>query len=109
MSETEIADVIYQYGEERFSRRIARRIVEARQSNQPVETTFQLASIVRRSVPRKKNERVHPATKTFQALRIKVNGELEILENFIRDSVELLKTERQNGNHHIPFTGRQNC
>ena len=91
LTETEIADVIYQLGEERYSRRIARRIVAAREAGEAVRTTGQLASLVRRSVPRRKNERVHPATKTFQALRIKVNDELEILERFIRDAVEVLK------------------
>ncbi len=90
MSETEIADMIYKLGEERFSRRIARRIVSAREAGDPVKTTGQLADLVRRSVPRKRNERVHPATKTFQALRIKVNRELDVLEQFIRDSVEVL-------------------
>lgn len=91
LTETEIADMIYEYGEERHSRRIARRIVAARESGEPVKTTKQLADLVRRSVPRRRNERVHPATKTFQAVRIKVNGELDILERFIRDSVESLK------------------
>jgi len=91
LSETEIANVIYEFGEERFSRRIARRIVKARESGEPIETTTQLAEIVRRSVPKRKNERVHPATKTFQALRIYVNGELDILEDFVRDTVDLLK------------------
>jgi 16S rRNA (cytosine1402-N4)-methyltransferase len=76
LNEKEIANVIYELGEERFSRRIARRIVEARKSGEPVETTKQLAELVRRSVPRKKNQRVNPATKTFQALRIKINREL---------------------------------
>lgn len=91
MSETQIADMIYEFGEERFSRRIARRIVNAREAGDPVKTTGQLADLVRRSVPRKRNERVHPATKTFQALRIKVNRELDVLEQFIRDSVDVLR------------------
>ena len=93
LSQEEIANVIYQYGEERFSRRIARRIVERRDRGEPVKTTFELVDLVKRSVKRRKNEKIHPATRTFQALRIAVNGELEILEQFIRDSIDLLKKD----------------
>ncbi len=92
-SETEIADLIYLYGEERFSRRIARRIVEARESGRPVETTKQLADLVLSSVPGRKKDAIHPATRTFQALRIAVNGELEILDDFLRDAVDVLKAD----------------
>ncbi len=92
LSEFEIARIIYEYGEERLSRRIARRIVEKRERGEPVRTTKELASLVERSVKRGKNDKIHPATKTFQALRIAVNGELEILEQFIRDSIDILKT-----------------
>lgn len=91
LSEEEIANVIYQYGEERFSRRIARRIVEKRERGEPVKTTGELAALVKRAIPKKGKDKIHPATKTFQALRIAVNGELEILEKFIEDSVDLLK------------------
>jgi 16S rRNA (cytosine1402-N4)-methyltransferase len=80
--ERELADVIFQYGEERFSRRIARALVTAR-SAQPVETTGQLAQIVRRAVPSRGYQRIDPATRTFQALRIWVNRELEGLEQFL--------------------------
>jgi 16S rRNA (cytosine1402-N4)-methyltransferase len=90
LSETEIADVIYNYGEERFSRRIARRIVERRNAGTPVSTTSELASLVRSAVPKSKKEKIDPATRTFQALRIAVNRELEVIEPFIRDSVSLL-------------------
>lgn len=93
LSEEEIANVIYQYGEERFSRRIARRIVERRNEGNPVKTTSQLADIVIKSVKRSKKDRTHPATRTFQALRIAVNKELEILERFLRDCVDLLKKD----------------
>lgn len=93
LSEEEIANIIYQYGEERFSRRIARRIVERRNDGNPVTTTFELADLVKRSVKRSRNDKIHPATKTFQALRIAVNDELEILEDFLRDSIDLLKTD----------------
>ena len=89
-AEEELADVIYRYGEERFSRRIARRIVEARASA-PVRTTGQLADIVRRAVPRKGYQRIDPATRTFQALRIWVNRELEGLDGFLVDASRLLR------------------
>src|SRR4029079_19230239 len=74
--ESEIADAIYRYGEERFSRRIARSIVYTR-AQTPIETTSQLASIVRRAIPRRGFSRIDPATRTFQALRIWVNRELD--------------------------------
>jgi 16S rRNA (cytosine1402-N4)-methyltransferase len=92
MPETEIARIIYEYGEERHSRRIARRIVERRERGEPVETTLALANLVRGAVGHKsKGERVHPATRTFQALRIAVNNELEGLGEFIEEAVDLLK------------------
>src|SRR5213075_2739386 len=78
LPERELADVIYQYGEERLSRRIARRIVELR-AERPIRTAAELADIVRRCVPRSK-DRIDPATRTFQALRIAVNRELESLD-----------------------------
>jgi 16S rRNA (cytosine1402-N4)-methyltransferase len=92
LSEFEIAKIIYEYGEERNSRRIARSIVWKREKGEPIETTKQLADAVERSVRRgKKKDKIHPATKTFQALRIAVNGELDILEQFIEDSIDILK------------------
>ena len=90
VSEGELADVIYQYGEERHSRRIARALVRAR-DERPVATTGELAAIVRRSVPHRGYQRIDPATRTFQALRIWVNGELEGLEQFVRDAVLRLR------------------
>jgi 16S rRNA (cytosine1402-N4)-methyltransferase len=87
MSEKDLADMIYRYGEERFSRRIARRIVEQRRTA-PLETTEQLAELVRRCVPRPKGGRrspaIDPATRVFQALRIAVNDELESLERLLK-------------------------
>ncbi|MEN0111774.1 MAG: 16S rRNA (cytosine(1402)-N(4))-methyltransferase RsmH [Planctomycetota bacterium] len=74
-----LADLIYRYGEERCSRRIARAIVERRRSR-PIETAADLADVVRRAVPRSYDPRIDPATRTFQALRIAVNGELDHLE-----------------------------
>jgi 16S rRNA (cytosine1402-N4)-methyltransferase len=78
LPERELADLIYQLGEERFSRRIARRIVETRQES-PIQTAADLARIVRRCVPRSA-DKLDPATRTFQALRIAVNHELESLD-----------------------------
>lgn len=91
-TETEIADIIYRYGEERASRRIAKWIVEKREAGEPITTTFALAELVRRAVRTSPKDKIHPATRTFQALRIAVNNEIDILDRFIDDSVELLKT-----------------
>lgn len=89
--ETSIADVIFGYGEERFARRIAKAIIEARRDG-PIETTAQLAQIVAEAMPRKLGYRsINPATKTFQALRIAVNDELGVLETFLKDGFEALK------------------
>ena len=90
VGEEDLANVIFQYGEERFSRRIARGIVEARRTAR-VATTGQLAQLVRRAVPRKGYQRIDPATRTFQALRIWVNRELEGLDAFLVDASRLLR------------------
>jgi len=82
VDERTLADVIYEFGEERHSRRIARAIVAAREQA-PIETTGQLAEIVRRAIPRKGYTRIDPATRTFQAIRIWVNRELEGLDRFL--------------------------
>lgn len=88
--EHELADTIFQYGEERYARRIARTIVKERQRCR-IETTGQLVSVVVRSVPASyRHGRIHCATRTFQALRIAVNQELETLEPSLRDAVEVL-------------------
>lgn len=92
LSQDEIANIIYQYGEERHSRKIARRIIEKRERGEPVETTFELAELVKRCVPHRPSDKIHPATRTFQALRIAVNDELGIIGRFIDDAVNLLKT-----------------
>lgn len=89
LPEEELANVIYRYGDERDSRRIARNIVQQR-SQSAIETTTQLADIVRRSV-RRKSGKIHPATKTFQALRIYVNDELRELELALEASERILK------------------
>jgi 16S rRNA (cytosine1402-N4)-methyltransferase len=82
VDETELADVIYRFGEERASRRVARAIVHARRDS-PIETTGRLAAIVRRAVPHHGHQRIDPATRTFQALRIWVNRELDGLDAFL--------------------------
>ena len=89
--ESDIADAIYRFGEERFSRRIARAIVQVRESS-PLETTAQLAAIVRRAVPKRGFSRIDPATRTFQALRIWVNQELENIDEFLRTVARRLHT-----------------
>ena len=87
--EEELANVIFQYGEERYSRRIARGVVGARRAGR-IATTGQLAQIVRRAVPHKGYQRIDPATRTFQALRIWVNRELEGLDGFLLEASRLL-------------------
>jgi len=82
VDERTLADVIYEFGEERHSRRVARAIVAARERGS-IETTGQLAEIVRRAIPRKGYTRIDPATRTFQAIRIWVNRELEGLDGFL--------------------------
>lgn len=88
--ERTLANVIYEFGEERHSRRIARAIVGAR-GRAPVSTTGQLAEIVRRALPRKGYSRIDPATRTFQAIRIWVNRELEGLDLFLTQAVRRLR------------------
>ena len=90
-SEQTLADIIFKYGEERQSRRIARAIVEARRTS-PVTSTGDLASIVRRSLRRKGYTRIDPATRTFQAIRIWVNQELEGLEVALEAMCRRLRT-----------------
>ena len=93
LPEAEIARIIFEFGEERHSRRIARRIVERREQRQPVTTTAELAELVRAAVGGgggRKRQQIHPATRTFQALRIAVNNELEGLGEFVETAVDLL-------------------
>ena len=86
--EEKLADLIYKYGEERYSRRIAKNICIARK-NKPIETTKELADIIEKSVPFSKDG--HPAKRTFQAIRIEVNNEIEPLYNTVLDCINLLK------------------
>lgn len=87
LSEAELAELLWRYGEERHARRIARVIVSSR----PVSTTGQLADLVARTVGRR--EKIHPATRTFQALRIAVNDELEALNQALRQARDLLRPQ----------------
>jgi len=89
VDEEELANVIFQYGEERYSRRIARAIVYTRRTT-PLTTTGQLAQIVRRAIPVRGHQRIDPATRTFQALRIWVNRELEGLDAFLKSATQRL-------------------
>lgn len=87
--EEELADVLFRYGDERFSRRIAKGIVMARAEN-PITTTLQLAEIIKTSHP-KWDHKKHPATKSFQAIRIFINGELDELDQVLEGSLSVLK------------------
>lgn len=93
LPEEEIARIIFEYGEERRSRRIARWIVEKREHGEPIRRTRELAELVARAVGWRKTEHIHPATKTFQALRIAVNSELEGLGEFVESAVDLLEPD----------------
>lgn len=90
LSEKELADVLYQFGEERRSRKIARWVAQRNLEGRPITTTADLANLVERAIGNRAKDKIHPATRTFQALRIAVNGELDVLEEFINDSADLL-------------------
>jgi 16S rRNA (cytosine1402-N4)-methyltransferase len=85
--ENELADLIYEFGEERRSRRIARAIVRAR----PISTTAELAGVISAAAPPMKGDKIHPATRTFQALRIRVNDELGEIRTLLESAPSLLK------------------
>jgi 16S rRNA (cytosine1402-N4)-methyltransferase len=87
-AEAEIADVLWQYGEERNSRRIARRIIETRAAA-PLQSTAQLAALIA-SVPGPRSRRIHPATRSFQAIRIHINRELEVLPQALDQAIRVL-------------------
>ena len=90
LPEAEIARILFEYGEERHSRKIAKWIVEKREQGEAISKTKELADLVARAVGSKKSK-LHPATRTFQALRIAVNHELEGLNNFVENSIDLLQ------------------
>jgi len=91
LPEEEIATLIFKFGEERNSRRIAKWIVESREQGKPISTTKELADLVARAAGKRKRWEIHPATRTFQALRIAVNTELENLDKFVSTAVDLLQ------------------
>jgi 16S rRNA (cytosine1402-N4)-methyltransferase len=93
LPEAELAAIIFEYGEERNSRRIAKWIVESREQGEPITTTKQLADLVARAAGKRKNWHIHPATRTFQALRIAVNRELENLGRFVANAIDLLQPD----------------
>lgn len=93
LPEEAIAAVIFKYGEERNSRRIAKWIVESREQGRPISTTKELADLVARAAGRHKRGEIHPATRTFQALRIAVNRELEDLDQFVGTAIDLLQSD----------------
>ncbi len=89
-TEEELANIIYEYGEERFARNIASNIVKQRK-NKNIETTFELVDIIKKSIPLSKQNDGHPAKRTFQAIRIEVNDEIKPLYNTVKQSIEMLK------------------
>lgn len=91
-TEEKLSRIIEEYGEERFAKNIARNIVKDRQIS-PIETTMQLVDIIRKSIPISKQKDGHPAKRTFQAIRIEVNNEIEPLKETIRNCIECLKPE----------------
>jgi len=89
-SENQLADIIFRFGEEKYSRSIAKNIVKGR-NLKPIETTLELVDIIKNSMPYKATINKHPARKTFQAIRIEVNHELDILETAMRNALSMLK------------------
>lgn len=91
-SEDDLNRVIKDYGEEKWSRRIAKFIVEKRQEKD-IDTTFDLVDIIKAAIPKKARDDGHPARRTFQAIRIEVNRELDVINTLIRDGVDMLKKD----------------
>ncbi len=89
-SEKDIARILFTYGEEKYGNSIAKNIVKARETKS-IDTTFELVDIIKKSVPEKYMREKHPARRSFQAIRIEVNHELEILEKSMRDALDMLK------------------
>ena len=87
--EKKLADIIFRFGEEKYAKSIAKNIVKARE-NKKIETTFELVDIIKKSMPYKETIKSHPARKTFQAIRIEVNHELDILEESIENALSML-------------------
>ncbi len=95
LSEQELARILFEYGGERRSRRIAKWIVESREQGKPIRTTRALADLLQRATGHRQTGQIHPATRTFQALRIAVNQELEGLDQFVATAIDLLQPGRR--------------
>ena len=109
LSEEELSSILFRYGEERSARRIARGICQAREKA-PIQTTAQLAEIVKASVPAAvRRAEGHPARKTFQALRIAVNGELDRLREGLQARLRSAPARRPPGRDYLPLPGGQDC
>ena len=91
-SEKDLTRILFTYGEEKYAKSIARNIVKTREIK-PIETTFELVDVIKQSVPEKYMRDKHPARRTFQAIRIEVNHELDILESSMKDALSLLKVD----------------
>ena len=91
-SEDELVNIFFNYGEEKYSRKIARKIIDYRK-NKKIETTFELVDIIRSVVPNNNNSKGHPAKRVFQAIRIEVNKELIGLEKTLTDAVDILNSK----------------
>ena len=90
-SQKELANILYKFGDEKYSRQISRKIVERRQKK-PIETTFELVEVIKEAIPAfARRTGGHPAKKTFQALRVAVNHELDVLQESLEEAIELLK------------------
>lgn len=87
--ESELISIFYKYGEEKYSKSIARKIVEYRK-NKPIETTLELVEIIKSGVPEKYKRTTHPAKRVFQAIRIEVNKELDVFEEALKDAIDML-------------------
>jgi 16S rRNA (cytosine1402-N4)-methyltransferase len=87
--ESKLVDIIYTYGEEKYARSIVKKIIEYRK-NKPIETTLELVEVIKSGVPQKYTRETHPARRVFQAIRIEVNKELEVLESSLEQAIELL-------------------
>jgi 16S rRNA (cytosine1402-N4)-methyltransferase len=97
----ELFRIIRDYGEDRFAKNIAKHIVQAREKR-PIETTKELVEVIKAAIPMKiRMQKGHPAKQTFQAIRIELNRELEVLRDSLEDMMDLY--------HYFPFAGRPDC
>jgi 16S rRNA (cytosine1402-N4)-methyltransferase len=105
-SEADLASVIWRYGEERWAKRIAQFIVQERKQK-PFTTTGELVTVIKKAIPKgAREDGPHPAKRTFQALRIEVNDELNILDQVVEDAVSVPPAGRAHRSHYLPVPGR---